>query len=599
MNLASAQCAFNFAPSNVKNVGGAGTANGGTHAFECVNGFSPTGVATCNNNDWDNAESCVETCHCDRACPSSNFCYTYKDCQKPCSNKWASQRVVYVIKDSGKCADVGVDIQTESDCKAASTALRNRGETDWPKDVTDNINVNFGTAPDACYLDTAFGNPMLRFNQRQTVEKNCESKKKCLCKMVCKEREYQDENDQTTCKSCGSGFYSLPGQLSCSMDMSTCPTGMIGTNDGNTVCRNCPAGYYNDEVGKHELTTSCTECPIGRYTNTVSKGRARFADCYECHVGRYQNEKSQTSCKLCRKGFFSSVKGVTTIDDCDGCPIGWFQEFDGKSSCKLCPVGKYGDLVEVESCKACEAGLYGPSEGLQECLQCPQGWYNDENDQVTCKGCTTGKYGGNVTGINKTIENVACELCQIGLYSNEVGNLACKNCRAGYYNNEVGMRKYRDCKSCSKGKYSKEVGQTNIATCIDCAQGYYNDANYGMGACKGCSTGKFGSGIGFTESSQCEDCTVAKYNNYTGRTSCIDCWAGFYSDEKSLVHCKGCPTGKYGDVTGKSTEIEACKNCTKGKWQNKLGQGGVDKCKDCPKATYGNIMGQTLEDDCI
>lgn len=46
-------CALDFTTPHIGTAGGADTASGDTHTFECADGYSPTGVATCTTGWWD------------------------------------------------------------------------------------------------------------------------------------------------------------------------------------------------------------------------------------------------------------------------------------------------------------------------------------------------------------------------------------------------------------------------------------------------------------------------------------------------------------------------------------------------------------------
>ena len=85
-----------------------------------------------------------------------------------------------------------------------------------------------------------------------------------------------------------------------------------------------------------------------------------------CTAGSYQDEAGQTSCKACEAGKYEDEEDSTT--ECKSCPSGWAAVPPGATTCAEslpgtyatsdglnflpCPAGKYEDSGTV-SCKSC------------------------------------------------------------------------------------------------------------------------------------------------------------------------------------------------------------------------------------------------------
>ena len=272
------------------------------------------------------------------------------DCVQPCHATWEKQEPVYIVVLSGGCADVDVagkgtgdrlpsrfeEITESFECNVASALMKARGSGfRWNSEAYDfskwsdgsSTAVDIGTAPYGCYLDSGGSSDTLKINA-DGVDDGCTSTKACLCKAVCPVRMYQNQVDEKSCKSCGPTEYSLVGQKTCTMNKNICPTGTLGTNDPNKVCRECPAGFYNDEVGRHE----CKD-PNACLNPDAS------CDCFQ----GTSDSTSDNFCKKCTIGKYSSQKGKSKASDCSVCKQGQYQDLEGSSACKGCPAAKYSD----------------------------------------------------------------------------------------------------------------------------------------------------------------------------------------------------------------------------------------------------------------
>ena len=305
------------------------------------------------------------TCSCDGLfcdAVSDDQCHTIttrhptSDCVQPCHATWEKQEPVYIVVLSGGCADVDVgafeqpdvgstfeEITESFECNAASALMNARGSgfrwnlesydfTKWSEGSSTAVDI--GTAPYGCYLDSGGSSDTLKINA-DGVDDGCTSTKACLCKAVCPVRMYQNQVDEKSCKSCGLTEYSLVGQKTCTMNKNICPTGTLGTNDPNKVCRECPAGFYNDEVGRHE----CKDPNQNIIINDCHLDDPSTCDCFQDS----SDSTSDNFCKKCTIGKYSSQKGKSKASDCSVCKQGQYQDLEGSSACKGCPAAKYSD----------------------------------------------------------------------------------------------------------------------------------------------------------------------------------------------------------------------------------------------------------------
>ena len=56
--------------------------------------------------------------------------------------------------------------------------------------------------------------------------------------------------------------------------------------------------------------------------------------------------------------------------------------------------------------------------------------------------------------------------------------------------------------------------------------------------CLACSAGRYSTTVGATSSSTCKPCARGTFQNQVAQTSCVNCAAGQYNGEKTLIACK-------------------------------------------------------------
>jgi hypothetical protein len=163
-----------------------------------------------------------------------------------------TQENVYQEKTTGKCSNLagGSSITSIAECNQAAAGLG------W-SDVV--VGGNTGSVPDrppGCYLYDGF---LLIYNTLTTSTASCSSTRKCACSILCPPGTYQDEDDQTTCKSCTAGLY---------QDIS-----------GRGDCKSCGKGKYND-VTTRTAEADCKSCGKGKYNDLTA--RTTESDCTRC-----------------------------------------------------------------------------------------------------------------------------------------------------------------------------------------------------------------------------------------------------------------------------------------------------------------------------
>jgi hypothetical protein len=120
--------------------------------------------------------------------------------------------------------------------------------------------------------------------------------------------------------------------------------------------------------------------------------------------------------------------------------------------------------------------------------------------------------------------------------------------------------------------------------------------------CIACSSGSFGTGGIFTNGSSeqidsCRSCPEGQFQNTTQQGSCLSCPFGKIAASRGSVVCQDCPPGYYGDGMR-----AVCQSCPAGKYQSNAGQlscedcddgkiafaSGSITCADCPAGYYAN-----------
>ena len=281
-------------------------------------------------------------------------------------------------------------------------------------------------------------------------------------KMHCKECSvnfFSKHSGSTACEACPAGRMSPKNSASCS----DCPSGKIvdaetqgcldckpgtsrGGTDANTVCRDCPAGYYSNKVAQ----SSCLSCIPGK-----SQPSAGENHCTACATGFLQPDAGKTTCnpvpvgKIVGAGSSSYITvppGQFIKTDCvqndldcnpfDVCPEGTIGRED-RTSCDHCPIG-LTSLPGAQKCHACMKGKYNSLGVGKTCVSCPAGYYQEQEIEPSarCKICPSG-YEQNLVGESSCLSLgwLAAKDCSDDEFLNNTdnypGSWVCSSCPAG------------------------------------------------------------------------------------------------------------------------------------------------------------------------
>ncbi len=478
---------------------------------------------------------------------------------------------------------------------------------------------------------------------------------------------------------CAAGYYCPLGSTAASSQSTICPKGYMcpansvaptpcpaGTYQPlaqQTTCITCGAGYYCDGTDG----TQETECPRGYYCPSPTV----VASQYPCPAGSYNEELTATAstfCSACQPGYYCPLKGQSTYSDvcaegyvCTGsatvpnpasttgnpCPSGYYCAsgsstatecaagtfYDGtkaiqSSDCQQIPPGKFSTLTHATTAllNAATAAQYGNCNAGYVCLggsfsatpatsaegkPCPKGsfcpagsaydqycligTYSDQTGLATCKSCPTGKYCPDI----QTITPTSC----IAKYYCPAGSGIPLPCPPGTYSSTIELTASTECSPCPGGMYCEKPATDSVTT--QCAAGY---------VCASGSADYMPSGATYDGSTTLNGFCPVGYYCPLGTSAPKSCAAGTYQDAAGNSACKsckrgyGCPSTGMGVLTtsyqcdmgylcaGGSTSTSPSSNlcpagyycpqgtpvavrCADGTYQQSLGQG---TCNACP-----------------
>ena len=419
--------------------------------------------------------------------------------------------------------------------------------------------------------------------------------------------------------SCAAGTFGKPHKI--------LPTSPVETRNEAISCIACTVGLYNNEIGQ----TACKNCGKGTYND--QEQRTSSSDCQQCGSGKYSSEvarNSSTDCRNCMAGSWSTTQGATIITQCIGCAPGKYSstpggategpfhayakficihdshvftntpllpplpEFRLTESCLNCTAGKYvfasttaGQATSDAVCKDCVLGKWSSTVAavsVTSCVDCVAGKFSGNpggegyvSEILGCRyDCPTGKFA-NASAIGETTEIAACTPCQVGRYNDftgtdAVGEEKCRMCPEGSWSNQTGTKAASDCKSCSKGRHGNgQKGLVQATDCTLCEPGRFSSAKrLAIGPCEGaCPPGTFSDSWGAVDSGTCVDCALDVFNRSKvaaqGSSECKAC-VGFTSPTGDLGSCaelelQKCNAG-YHAASAVST---VCEQCTPGR----------------------------------
>ncbi|GMH73236.1 hypothetical protein TL16_g06129 [Triparma laevis f. inornata] len=399
----------------------------------------------------------------------------------------------------------------------------------------------------------------------------------------------------SSCTNCPSGKYSPTSATACE----TCLQGTY-SNEGSDKCSDCVAGSYAPTG-----SSNCTNCEPGYYSNAAAPS------CSFCTSGTFSTKSGASSCSDCPSGKTSS----DYASSCVLCASGKFAASPASSYCTTCDAGKYSNLpIGSSGCSNCNAGSYSFT-GSTNCTTCSAGYACPNTDgsgmisctaghyslpaSTACTACTVGYYCPSTTanteiacssGTYTNAPSEACTVCEAGFACPSTSSDTKVACVSGTYS----LGSQQSCSDCPAG-YS--CAATNNFDTTQCSPGYYSPS--GSAVCQICDKG-----------SRCPNpaqnplsCLSGTFS-LAGQTNCTACPAGFSCLDPSLSPSI-CPVGSYS--FGGAT---VCSDCTPGYECTVGSTNPTPKACDiggycnpskyytyCPSGTYGNVTGGTSQDN--
>lgn len=170
------------------------------------------------------------------------------------------------------------------------------------------------------------------------------------------------------------------------------PRGSYTSGTGNAAATKCLPGLYTP----YEGFKSCLACSSGY--ECVDEGTSKPL---ACQPGYFRSARDSISCRLCPKGTWSGVVGLTEESLCLPCNAGLVCAIDGTSNNK--PIG-IGTAVTNEYAKYCDednSDYYDESKCVRVQLQedgqaelCPEGLVCDARTSAAEEKCPNGYYCG-------------------------------------------------------------------------------------------------------------------------------------------------------------------------------------------------------------
>lgn len=453
-----------------------------------------------------------------------------------------------------------------------------------------------------------------------------------------------------SCEKCANGTFSTEGSSKCSSEKPNnvsrpgkCEIQCMQGKELNTktgFCQWCPHNYYKNNS---DVSANCTICPNGKMTLYrggssidvcyVPCDKGTFFDvtakkCLVCPLGTFQNGTKHllTWCTKCNDGKVTFTNGNKDSADCvPSCAKGHFYDTESKN-CSTCTVGSYQNSSNQIKClkcpngtstlsigtsnfsectKMCQQGAYHSTQN-RTCLKCPLGTFMDKADHLmlSCKKCS----GDKTTYIEGVVDSAKCQdACKSGQYFN-LSQYACVHCNIGTYQN---LTRQLACIKCPNGTSTRAKGSTTIANCIktcsngtyfnvqessctECPLGKYMDREeHFEEQCKKCANEKTTYVKGAAELSQC--LTICKVGQYFNKSEslCKECSKGFYQDKIGQPSCMPCSPGMSTNRTGATSQLE----CLQSKVVCGPGESYDTKqrsCHLCANGTYQSAVNHTL-----
>eukprot|EP00045_Choanoeca_perplexa_P018407 m.290873 g.290873 ORF g.290873 m.290873 type:complete len:3950 (+) comp17810_c0_seq1:79-11928(+) len=429
----------------------------------------------------------------------------------------------------------------------------------------------------------------------------------------CTSSTYQDQTGKSSCKACSNGYYrsSASSQQQCgpgwkctgSCQRTACSKGEFQNARGQTTCKACSSTTYNDQVQQ----SVCKSCTSGYYAPSrdaqavCNKGHKCAGSCAQvpCEAGAYQDQTGKTSCKPCPS---NQIALGSASETCVGCTAGFYRLT--ASSQKQCEAGhKCNNCAKVQctvgttfqptvgktTCqpvKKCSAGQYlktlATISSDNSCDTCPSGKFQtaSSHSHRSCSDwdeCLAASY---VASEPTKTSDRKCGNCDgITGYSDEINTETCKTittCGQGQYmQKDATASSQRVCKPCPPSTFMASSSHTN-AQCIDwlqvCSPGFkqtQSPSAIRQRVCTACGTGTFQANSNKLTCNSIKDCPVGTYvasqPTSSSNRGCSAC-DGITKFQKNINanQCdtiKICSSTEYASVTPTSSSDRECSTC--------------------------------------
>lgn len=346
--------------------------------------------------------------------------------------------------------------------------------------------------------------------------------------------------ESVSCKDCNKGWYNGDVKQETCIRCAAGKYNELTTQVAEDKCVVCPAGRYSNDANYYNKDGN---------TNGVSGPGNAFAGhelCNTCPTGQYQGTEGQTTCKDCTSGFYNDGTEKMAEAACKGCEAGYYSkeskpdkasplENDGYEVCTACPKGYYQPKTTQTLCLATDPGYSTNTTAKTVQDACTPGHYTAKKG---CQGCVSATYSLTCLDSVDCVEN--CQGtdeqatpggdCPVAYYQPESAQTSCLESTAGHhasYTAEAAHlllhtdedKKFHlaqtEQKKCAAGKYNHHHGHERNKVATDGTNFIGPDAFWGISVDK----------------DECIDCPTGKYQPAEGQTSCIMTAAGQYQDK--------------------------------------------------------------------
>jgi hypothetical protein len=183
------------------------------------------------------------------------------------------------------------------------------------------------------------------------------------------------------CVSCPRGFSSVSGAKICT----ACPKGYYSNKAGQAICQSCPNGFHGRSI-QSTSCSQCPNGKYSKMeVSKLDKEEGGIQKCNDCLPGYYSSIKSvNTVCINCPGGYYQEANGQS---ECKTCPKGFYQEgISHSTGCFECLSGTYSASSASTRCNSCPSGFSQSNTGSSECFVCLEGEISSERSSK-CTDC--------------------------------------------------------------------------------------------------------------------------------------------------------------------------------------------------------------------